>query len=198
MANTEEAQKSKIYPEAGPAITLEHRRLTPDEALLLHHELKTTTNIFGYTVPELLRFRDVVIAQSSEGVFAGACLSKDLAWGWTDVAALYVLPAFRGRGVGTRLYADAFEQAWARGRHVFTLSRNPQVIRLMARFGMKLSRSLWKAPLAVHLHMNRHMMSGYRLREMLRKAALPQSPTALTAGTAKQQRSPQKTKRLAG
>jgi len=166
-------------------VALDRRPLTGEEALVLHEELKTTPNIFGYTVRELLRFRDVVIAQADEGAFAGACLSKDLLLGWTDIAALYVLPVFRGRGIGTRLYTAAFTRARERGRHVFTLSRSPEVIGLMERFGMELTRSVWKAPLAFHLHMNRHMMSSYRLREMRRKASLRRSDggPALTAGT---------------
>ncbi len=170
-------------PGAAAAAALVFRTLTPEEAGVLHEELKTTPNILGYTVPELLRFREVVVAHDAEGIFAGACLSKDLAFGWTDVAVLYVFPAFRGRGIAARLYEDAFARACGRGRHVFTLSRSPQVIRLMERFGMKMTRSLWRAPLAFHLYMNGHMMSVYRTREMLRKAGMPgDGGPGLTAG----------------
>lgn len=95
---------------------------------------------------------------------------------------LYVLPAFRGRGIGTRLYTEAFTRARERGRHVFTLSRSPQVIHLMERLGMELTRSMWKAPLSVHLHMTRHMMSRYRIKEMLRKTKLRADGPALMAG----------------
>jgi len=182
LHTNEERAEGTCREDAGAAVTLVCRRLSPAEARLLHEELKTTTNIFGYTVPELLRFREMIIAEA-DGVFAGACLSKDLLFDWTDIAALYVLPAFRGRGVGTLLYAAAFERARGRGRHVFTLSRSPEVIHLMERLGMALTRSVWKAPLPAHLHMNRHMMSRYRLREMLRKAKLRGSGgPALTAG----------------
>src|SRR5690348_2059765 len=97
-----------------------HRKLTEAEAILLHEELKTTPNIFGYTVKELNRFTDVFVAEV-EGEFAGACISKDLSFGWTDIAVLYVLPAFRGRGLGTELYTAAWQRAQQRGRHIFTL-----------------------------------------------------------------------------
>jgi len=150
-------------------VTITRRGLTSAEAARLHEELKTTPNILGYTVRELLRFTDVLIAEA-EGDFAGACLSKDLAFGWTDIAVLYVLPAFRGRGIGSRLYAAAWEADCQRGRHIITLSRAQEVIHLMERFGMELTRSPWKAPLAYHLEMNWHMMSLYRWREMLRKS----------------------------
>lgn len=170
-----------------PGIKLAHRPLTADEARLIHEELKTTTNIFGYTVPELRRFQDVFVAADAEGTLAGACISKDLLLGWTDIAVLYVLPAFRGNGVGRMLYAAAFRRAEERGRRIFTLSRSPQVIGLMKRYGMHTTTAIWKAPFAVHLHMNRHMMSAYRFKEMLRKSKLPRDPDAppLTMGLKK-------------
>jgi GNAT superfamily N-acetyltransferase len=146
-----------------------HRQLTQAEAARLHEELKTTPNILGYTVKELTRFPDVLVAEI-EGDFAGVCISKDLRFGWTDIAVLYVLPAFRGRGIARELYTAAWQRAQQRGRHIFTLSRSPEVIHLMEQFGMELSRSMWRAPLAFHLHMNRHMMSWYRIKEAMRKS----------------------------
>lgn len=153
-------------------LTLTHRPLRPSEAACLHEELKTTPNILGYTVRELTHFADVFVAEGEGGAFAGACVSKDLLFGWTDIAVLYVLPAFRGRGVGTRLYAAAWERARGRGRHVYTLSRSPEVIRLMERYGMTMTGNPFRAPLAVHLHQNRHMASLYRWREAFRKAGM--------------------------
>jgi GNAT superfamily N-acetyltransferase len=152
-------------------VTLSRRPFTPDEAARLHAEIKTTPNILGYTVRELLRFRDVFVAEA-DGAFAGACIDHDLAFGWTEITALYVLPAFRGRGIGTLLYTAGWEDARRRGRHVVTLSRSAEVIHLMERLGMETTRSIWRAPLAYHLHMNRHMMSWYRTREMRRKARM--------------------------
>jgi GNAT superfamily N-acetyltransferase len=159
-----------------------YRRLTDTEAKQLHEELKTTPNIFGYTINELVRFRDVFIAEA-EGRFAGACISKDLHFGWTDIAVLYILPEFRGRGLGSALYTAAWQRAWQRGRHIFTLSCSPEVIHLMERFGMELRPEMWKAPLAVHLHMNRHMMSLYRIKEAIRKSRQMKRTSPLLSGT---------------
>ncbi len=160
-------------------IRLERRPLTSAEADRLHHELKTTPNILGYTPRELLAFGSgfvAVVDDASDDVsgatFAGACLSKDLLWNWTDIALLYVLPAFRGRGISTTLFTEAFADAQTRGRHVFTLSRTPQVIHLMERLGIATTRTSWMAPLAVHLDMNWHMMSLYRWREAFRKSPM--------------------------
>ena len=161
---------------------LAHRRLTQPEAEHLHEELKTTPNILGYTVPELLRFTDIFVAES-EGRLAGVCISKDLRFGWTDIAVLYVLPAFRGQGVARELYTAAWKRAEQRNRHLYTLSCSPPVIHLMQEFGMKMTPRMWNAPLAVHLHMQCHMMSVYRVREALRKGRKMPRAVSLVSGT---------------
>lgn len=145
------------------------RPLTRAEALRLHGELKTTPNILGYTVRELERLTDVQVAEGAGG-FAGVCFSVDLAWGWTEIAALYVLPEFRGQGIGAALFRAAWERAQERGRHVYVLSRNPQVIGWMRGLGMAVDGKLWRAPLAVHWYMPRYMASRHRFAESIRKS----------------------------
>ena len=159
-----------------PGIFIEKRRLTPTEAERLHQELKSTANILGYTVPELLRFSEVLIASVVDDAqvetFAGVSLCKDLLWRWTEISVIYVLPEFRGRGISSQLFTTAFNAAQERKRHIYTLSRSPEVIHLMKKSGMVIGRSLWNAPLAVRLEMDRHMMSLYRWREAGRKMAM--------------------------
>lgn len=157
------------------------RPLTFDEARTLKEELKTTPNILGYTLRELVGFQEAFVAEV-DGAFAGVCLSKDLRFGWTDIAVLYVLPAFRGQSLGTKLYAAAFQRANERGRHIVTLSRNPAVVRLMERSGMEIGDSMRTAPLALHLHMNCHMMSLYRLREAFCKFSAMKNAPPLRCG----------------
>ena len=150
-------------------VEITHRPLTRAEALCLHRELRSTPNILGYTVRELERQTDVQVAEA-DGEFAGMCFSVDLAGGWTDIAALYVLPACRGGGVGAALFGAAWERAEARRRHIYVLSRNPQVVGWMRARGMAVDGRLWRAPLAVHWHMQRHMASWHRAVESVRKA----------------------------
>ena len=42
----------------------------------------------------------------------------------------------------------------------------------MERMEMEMTRAAWKAPLAVHLHMQVHMSCLYRFRESLRKSKM--------------------------
>ena len=156
---------------APAAVQILARALTEAEAQILHHELKTTPNILGYSPTELLHFSHVWVASDTEtGAFAGACLCKDLFQNWTDIAVLYVLPAFRGRGISRPLWQAAFADAHeTRKRHIYVLSRSPQIIHLMEEKGMTLTRSPWKAPPAVHLHTQCHMANWYRTKEAFRK-----------------------------
>jgi len=145
-----------------------HRPLTQSEAVLVHLALKDTPNILGYTVRELTRLSDVYAAEE-DGQFAGVCFSVDLRQNWTEIAALCVLPEFRGRGIGRALFDAAWERAQERRRHVYMLSRNPQVIGWMQARGMDVGGKFRDAPPAVHWYMASHMASGYRMREGFRK-----------------------------
>jgi GNAT superfamily N-acetyltransferase len=147
---------------------ISRRPLTHEEAVRLHLELKTTPNILGYSVRELERLTDVQVAEAG-GDFAGAGWSVDLIQGWTEIAALYVLPEFRGRGIGETLFRAAWDHAQGRQRHVYILSRNPRVIGWMQELGMRVDGKLWRAPLAVHWYMQHYMANWYRGAESLRK-----------------------------
>jgi GNAT superfamily N-acetyltransferase len=114
---------------------------------------------------------------------AGVCVCKDLLFGWTDIAVLYVLPEHRGKGLATELYSDAWLRCVKRKRHIYTLSRSPAVIHMMERNGMYLSASMLSAPLAVHIHMQIHMSSLYRVAESIRKGFTMKREAALIGGT---------------
>jgi GNAT superfamily N-acetyltransferase len=148
-----------------------YRPLTPDEARLLHHELRTTPNIIGYTTGELRAKRDVFVGEIG-GRFAGLFFSVDLPFGWTELAVLYVLPEFRGHGLGRALFDAAFQRAEERKRHILILSRNPAVVGWMREKGMDVTAVGIKAPLAYHLHSLVYMAHPYRNLEAFRK--LPQ------------------------
>lgn len=147
---------------------LQHRSLTADEAVRLHEALKSTPNILGYTVFELRRLTDLFVAEVDRQ-FAGVCVSVDLPQGWTEIAALYVLPEFRRSGLGRRLFRAAWEQAQCRRRHVYVLSRNPQVVSWMRELGMAVDDQLWRAPWPVQCFMARHLASRHRVSEGFRK-----------------------------
>ncbi len=165
--------------------SLIHRPLTLAEARQVHAALRDTPNILGYTVRELTRLSDVYVAEA-DGVFAGLCFSVDMAQNWTEIAALFVLPRFRGRGMGDALFAAAWERAWTRKRHLYVLSRNPQVVGWMEARRMEVSAVGWKAPLAVHWYMARYMASRYRWAEGFRKRKAIRASSPLMQGIKRQ------------
>ena len=145
-----------------------YRRLTTEEARRIHLELRETPNILGYTVWELLRLTDVHVA-IVDGAFAGATWSFNLAFGWTEIAAIVVAEEFRGHGIGEALFEAAWARADGRGRSVYMMSRNQKVVDWMRAKGMTIDERFWAAPLAVHLHEPLYMASWYRHVEMFRK-----------------------------
>ena len=148
-----------------------HRPLSLEEAQTLHELIRLTPNILGYLTRELLRFRDVWVAEA-DGAFAGACLSVDLPFGWTEIAVLYVVEEFRGKGIGGALFERACRTIESRGRHIFVISRTPSVLKMMGDRGMVLQKDFLKAPLAVHIYNQKYMASCYRTVEMFRKVPM--------------------------
>jgi GNAT superfamily N-acetyltransferase len=154
---------------------------------MLHEELKSTPNILGFTVRELVTMRDVQVAEV-HGVFAGAALTFDMPWGWTEIAAVYVLPKFRGRGVGDLLLCTAWNRAVERGRCLYMLSRNAGIIEWMRAQGMAISESILLAPLAVHVWMPVYMASWHRTSESFRKYRQIRKCPTLVQGVMKRPR----------
>jgi GNAT superfamily N-acetyltransferase len=154
--------------DEAPKIVISHRRLTQAEARCIHRELRETHNILGYTVRELVRLKDVHAAEC-DGAFAGATWSVDLPFGWTEISAIIVLAEHRGKGIGRSLFEIAWRRAAERGRSVYMLSRNAQVMEWMREKGMSVDERFWSAPLAVHLHAPLYMASWYRHVEIARK-----------------------------
>ncbi|MCE2971624.1 MAG: GNAT family N-acetyltransferase [Burkholderiales bacterium] len=57
-----------------------------------------------------------VVARDADGVLVGGAYGE-IYWGWLNVAALWVAPSLRRRGLGTRLLALAEREAAAKGCH---------------------------------------------------------------------------------
>ena len=97
-----------------------------------------------------------------------------------------MLPRFQGRGLGKALFAAAWDRAWARGRHLYVLSRNPQVAGWMEARGMKMGAAGGQVPLAVYWKTARHMASRYRWAEGFRKRRAIQACPPLRQGIKRQ------------
>lgn len=148
--------------------TFTHRPLTEPEARTLYALIKLTPNILGYTMYELLRFRDVWVAEVG-GELAGVCIAIDMPLGWTEFAALCVADEFRGMGIGSELFDRAWKTSLERRRRIFVMSRHPSVLTMMRAHGMTIHKNPLFAPLSVQLYNTWHMSSRYRWKELIRK-----------------------------
>ena len=143
------------------------RRLTASEADVLYKEIKTTPNILGLTRGEWRAFKDVWVAEK-DGQMAGVCANRDLPLGWSEVAALYVLPEHRAHGLGRQLFELAFDDLVKRRRDIYVISRNPAIIKMMEERRMRFL-AIERMPLGITLFNLAYMAQPYRGWEMLRK-----------------------------
>lgn len=157
-------------------IKIVRRKVTSLEAQLLVKEIQKTPYIVGYSDKEWKEAENIRVAEDSQGNLMGVSLNIDFGKNWTKIAVLYVREAYRGRGIGKRLFYSAFEEAIARKRHVYTISGNPIVIKMIADLEFTTFPSLLQFPeayqtekMAIYLHMMTWLSNFYRISEMMRK-----------------------------
>ncbi|QIZ70449.1 GNAT family N-acetyltransferase [Oxynema aestuarii] len=157
-------------------VKIVRRKVTSPEAQLLLKEIQKTPYIVGYSYKEWREAENIRVAEDSHGNLMGVSLNIDFGKNWTKIAVLYVREANRGRGIGKRLFYSAFEEAIARKRHVYTISSNPMVIKMMADLEFTTFSSLLNFPKAyqserrlIYIHMLAWLANLYRIKEMMRK-----------------------------
>lgn len=143
------------------------RPLTDQEIDLVFKEIKTTPNITGYTKNEWKGFQDIFVAEK-DGKLIGLSLLKVLDEDWSELAALYILPTFRHKGIGRRLFYKSIEYLKTKNKNIYTVSRNPLVIDLMRTNQFKII-GFSSLPRAIKVHIFKHSMSFYRFKEYIRK-----------------------------
>jgi GNAT superfamily N-acetyltransferase len=157
-------------------VKINKRKIEVSEAELIVEKIKSTPNIVGYTTDEWLKGEHIIIAEDDRGQLLGACFNYDFAKNWTKIAALYVLEEFRGRGIGKKLFYSSFDDAIQRDKNVYTISRNPTVIKIMNELEFTLFDSFFKFPdrfkldrLDFYIHSSQWLASPYRIQEIVRK-----------------------------
>lgn len=154
------------------------RPLTPTEAGLVMDEITRSTTISGYSFDEWTRTRATAVAlDPATGELLGAVLVHHLAWRWSEIAVVYVLPDHRGHGIGHALVTAAVERLRAADRRVLMLFCEEPMRRLAQQVGFRVhdderafARSSWRHHLFIRgLYPLQWLADGYRRRELRRK-----------------------------
>lgn len=142
------------------------RKLTKLEAADFAAEIAQTPNITGYTPKELETLKDVfVIASQNQTNGMLAYIETDK---FVDLKILIVKEAFRGRGLGSKLFTNFMEQFGATQKPIYVVTRNKVVVAMLEQQGFR-KTSLHKLPLPCILHQLEMLFSFYRAKEYIRK-----------------------------
>lgn len=96
---------------------------------------------------------------------------------WSEIAVLIVLSDYRGKGFGTALAKNAYEELTRNGENIFASSRNPKIINLLKEEGF-IFLPLWRLPREILISYLPYLFNPYRFVEFLRKrSAFPSQPS---------------------
>ncbi|MGD2086574.1 MAG: GNAT family N-acetyltransferase [Candidatus Aminicenantes bacterium] len=164
------------------------RPLKKEESRLLVEKIKYTPNISGYTAREWRRCKHVFVAENSRGGLLGACMNDDFARKWTEIAVLFVLEEYRGKGIGNAFLRLSLKDLSRRHRNILMISRNPLVTQMMKKAGFEIFPRMANLPgldkktqfILTWYYQTRWLMNGYRIYEILRKKIKfkPNAPVA--------------------
>lgn len=158
------------------------KRFTKDEARIAQKEIRTSPDITGYSIRELLRLKTVFKAFASNE-FAGACANFDFPpWlgetggrNWTELSAYIVFSKHCNQGIGKLLFQTAYKDAIQRGKNIYIVSRNPAMIKIFKKENFQIINSFWQLPVAVIIDTFIFAISWYRAKEFLRKLPMKKS-----------------------
>lgn len=161
------------------SITLTHRKLRPDEAAFLTEQIKLTPNITGYSQQEWQEFKQnqILVAENKQGEIVGVCLYYDFSDIWVYLAVLFVLPEFRGKGVGKELFYQACSEIKSRKKNSYVATKTPAVKKMMKDLNFTMFDTLFKLPEPYKKYEGEFLrrsvkwaLNSYRIQEIIRKA----------------------------
>ncbi|MBD2456657.1 GNAT family N-acetyltransferase [Nostoc sp. FACHB-87] len=158
-------------------VKISKRKVTKSEAELLVRQIKLTPNIIGYSLTEWMAAENIIVAEDEEGKMLGVCLNYDIDKDWYKIAALFVFEEFRGKGIGKLLFYESYKDAVSRHKHLYTISANEIVIKMMRDLNFLLFDNLLMMPKMGSQHkwiLCWHsliwIMNFYRIKEIIRKS----------------------------
>ena len=167
-------------------------KFTRTEVKIVQKEIRKSPDITGYSLRELLVFKNIFKAYLG-GEFTGGCIGFDFpprlpsglrpaetdgetgGGNWTEPSGFLVLPKFRGQGIGKLLYKFAYDEAVNRRRNIYIVSRNPAMQKIMRGSNLTIITKFRQLPQVIRLHSLGFAISWYRLFEAIRKSVMKKS-----------------------
>lgn len=127
-----------------------YRRLTRQEAEFFSAGIAKELGMSDYAPSALQRYGKVYIA-IVDGRAAGLGIYRRLAYGWAELALMYVRPEYRGTGIGHALFERRVQRASKEHRSLYVSSTNPTIIHFMEAIGMTMVTDGDEMPLNLRL-----------------------------------------------
>lgn len=168
-------------PEATADFRFQRRPLTRDEAATLVAEIAAEPDITGYSLSEWAGGKDVfLLYDKSRKSVAAAILVHHLLGDWSEIAVVYVRPAYRGKQLARRLLQLTVETLQFAMRHYVIFYSTQQMERMLSASGFTLfqdseefaqQRARWRLYFRL-LYKPQWLFNVYRVKELLRKQKL--------------------------
>lgn len=164
-------------------IKLIKRKLKKSEIEQLFIEIKDDPNITGYSHKEWKLLDQIWLAEV-QGEFAGLGNIKIIDKNWSELGLYYVLKKYRGKGIGTLLFNKTYDEVRKSYRNIYIVSRNPVMIKMMRKKGIKIVPSFFNLPFVIIIKSIIFSLNCYRMKEYFRKILKHKSFAKLVFGIA--------------
>ncbi|WP_460505444.1 GNAT family N-acetyltransferase [Hydrogenophaga soli] len=183
--------KSPGFPRADDKFWFQRRPLTTSEANQIIKEIAAEPNITGYSCAEWTGGKDVFLLYDwSSNCIAAAILVHHLFGLWSEIAVVFVSPAYRGQQLGRRLLQLAMDTLRFSGRRYVIFYSTSSMEGMLRSIGFTLYRELddfakqrtdWGIYFRL-LYKPQWLLNVYRIRELQRKQRIYEKSFCFSVG----------------
>lgn len=149
-------------------IEIVKRQLTTKEARIIFNEIKNTPNIIGFTINELVSYKNVFVAMDDQKL-AGVGIWIKVSEEWNELLVLFVLDGYRNQGIGSEILNNLIRDIG--NSNIFIPTRNAVVIRMLHNNNFKIV-IFWELPVEIKIYYFHYSLNLYRIKEFMRKNLL--------------------------
>jgi len=162
-------------------IIIKYQSLTESEAKIIQSEIAKSPDITGYSMEELLQYKNVFKAYKGDE-FAGCSINIDFGKIWTELGGFVVLLKFRGQGIGKLLYKIAYNDVIKRKRNIYIVSKNPAMIKIFQNSGLKIVHNFYQLPKAIWLYTIIFALNWFRICNFIKSRFAPRKSAKFVFG----------------